>query len=131
MQRSLVRVAFLVREYDEAIHFFVDKLDFRLVEDRAIPEQNKRWVVVAPRGGAGAELVLGRASTDVQRESVGRQAGDRVAFFLRTDDFWRDYEAMTAAGIQFVEEPRTESYGTVAVFRDLYGNRWDLIEDAS
>jgi catechol 2,3-dioxygenase-like lactoylglutathione lyase family enzyme len=108
--------------------FFVDKLGFTLVEDTYMPAQDKRWVVVAPRGSTGTRLLLARASSDRQRAAVGNQTGGRVAFFLGTDDFWRDYEAMTAAGVKFVREPSVEPHGTVAVFEDLYGNLWDFVQ---
>jgi catechol 2,3-dioxygenase-like lactoylglutathione lyase family enzyme len=128
MSQSLLHVALVVRDYDEALDYFVTKLRFSVVEDTAVREQNKRWVLIAPPGSRGTNLLLARASTDQQRAAVGNQTGGRVAFFLGTDDFWRDYEAMRAAGVRFVREPKSEGYGTVAVFEDLYGNRWDLLE---
>ena len=128
MKQSILHVALVVRDYDEAIAFYTGKLRFTLVEDTYQPAQDKRWVVVAPPGSDGAALLLARASTPEQEAFIGNQAGGRVFLFLRTDDFWRDYHAMVAAGVRFVREPKTESYGTVAVFEDLYGNRWDLIE---
>jgi catechol 2,3-dioxygenase-like lactoylglutathione lyase family enzyme len=128
MSQSLLQVALVVRDYDEALDYFVTKLRFSVVEDTAVREQNKRWVLIAPPGSRGTNLLLARASTDQQRAAVGNQTGGRVAFFLGTDDFWRDYEAMRAAGVRFVREPKSEGYGTVAVFEDLYGNRWDLLE---
>lgn len=128
MKQSLVHVALVVRDYDEALAFFVGKLRFRLVEDSYQPEQDKRWVVVAPPGSEGAALLLARASTPEQQAFVGNQAGGRVFLFLQTDDFWRDYRRMLADGIRFVREPLTAPYGTVAVFEDLYGNRWDLLQ---
>ena len=124
MQQSLAHVAFVVEDYDEAILFFTQKLRFEVIEDT--PLEDKRWVVVAPKGG-GTNLVLARASNDRQRAAVGNQTGGRVAFFLRTDDFRRDYEHMLAAGVTFVRPPKTEPHGTVAVFADLYGNLWDLL----
>jgi catechol 2,3-dioxygenase-like lactoylglutathione lyase family enzyme len=127
VDRSIAHVTLVVRDYDEAIRYFTGVLKFELVEDRYVPEQDKRWVVVAPRGSAGATLVLGRASSDAQRAAVGRQTGGRVAFFLRTDDFQRDYDDFVAGGVQFVRPPSDEAYGTVAVFEDLYGNLWDLV----
>jgi catechol 2,3-dioxygenase-like lactoylglutathione lyase family enzyme len=117
-----------VRDYDEAIAFFVGTLGFALVEDTYIPEQDKRWVVVAPAGDRGARLLLARASTAGQESRIGDQTGGRVFLFLHTDDFARDYEAYKAKGVRFVREPRREPYGTVAVFEDLYGNRWDLLQ---
>jgi catechol 2,3-dioxygenase-like lactoylglutathione lyase family enzyme len=128
VKQSLVHVALVVRDYDEAIEFFVGKLRFRLVEDSYQPEQDKRWVVVAPPGSEGATLLLARASTPEQQAFVGNQAGGRVFLFLQTDDFWRDYRRMQADGIRFVRPPLTAPYGTVAVFEDLYGNRWDLLQ---
>jgi catechol 2,3-dioxygenase-like lactoylglutathione lyase family enzyme len=125
--RSISRVTLVVEDYDEAIAFFTTKLKFTLVEDTYVPEQDKRWVVVAPNGSGGVSLLLARASTAEQRTAVGHQTGGRVAFFLHTDDFWRDYDGMTAEAVKFVREPRVEPYGTVAVFEDLYGNLWDLV----
>jgi len=127
VNQMISRVSLVVREYDEAIAFFTHKLGFELVEDTYIPEQDKRWVVVAPKGGGITSIVLGRAANDEQRAAIGQQAGGRVAFFLNTDDFWRDYEAMIANDIEFTRGPTAEPYGTVAVFKDLYGNLWDLI----
>ena len=126
--RSLAIVTLVVREYDEAIAFFRDALGFELVEDRAEP--GKRWVRMAPRGSHGVSLLLARAATPEQRMAIGNQAGGRVAFFLHTDDFARDHRHMIEHGVRFEESPRDEAYGRVAVFRDLYGNRWDLIEPA-
>jgi catechol 2,3-dioxygenase-like lactoylglutathione lyase family enzyme len=128
MQQSIIHVALVVREYDEAIDFFCHKLHFTLVEDTYQPEQDKRWVVVAPPGSTGTTLLLARASKPEQEPFVGRQTGGRVFLFLSTDDFWRDYNEMKAAGIRFIRPPKEESYGTVAVFEDLYGNLWDLIQ---
>lgn len=128
MKQSIVHVTLVVRDYDEAIQFFTQMLNFVLVEDRYMPEQDKRWVVVAPPGSSGTSLVLGRPSQKDQENFIGNQTGGRVTFFLNTDDFWRDYHAMVAKGITFVREPQEQSYGTVAVFEDLYGNLWDLLE---
>jgi catechol 2,3-dioxygenase-like lactoylglutathione lyase family enzyme len=128
MMQSIVHVALVVRDYDEAIEFYTKKLNFRLVEDIYQPEQDKRWVVVAPPGSDGTSLLLARASTSEQEPFVGNQTGGRVFLFLNTDDFWRDYTKLISLGITFVREPRSESYGTVAVFKDLYGNLWDLLE---
>jgi catechol 2,3-dioxygenase-like lactoylglutathione lyase family enzyme len=122
-------VSLVVREYDEAIAFYVDAVGFELVEDTDLDE-GKRWVVVAPPGSPGAGLLLARATTEAQQARVGDQSGGRVFLFLDTDDFHRDHQRMQAAGVTFVEPPRNESYGTVAVFEDLYGNRWDLVERA-
>ena len=128
MKQSIVHVALVVRDYDEAIEFYTRTLRFTLVEDTYQPEQDKRWVVVAPPGSDGATLLLARASNDEQESFIGNQTGGRVFLFLNTDDFWRDYEEMVERGVNFVREPKTEAYGTVAVFEDLYGNRWDLLQ---
>ena len=131
MKQSIAHVALVVRDYDEAIDFYVGKLKFTLVEDSYQPAQDKRWVVVAPPGSSGATLLLAQASKPEQVPFIGNQAGGRVFLFLDTDDFWRDYNRMVSLGIRFVREPKTEPYGTVAVFADLYGNLWDLIERKS
>lgn len=131
MDQSIIHVALVVRDYDEAIEFFCHKLHFTLVEDTYQPDQDKRWVVVAPPGSRGTNLLLARASTPEQEATIGRQTGGRVFLFLQTDDFGRDYEAMRSAGIHFVREPVEASYGTVAVFEDLYGNLWDLLGPAN
>ena len=128
MKHTIVHVTLVVRDYDEAIAFYTQKLGFTLVEDTYQPEQDKRWVVVAPAGAGNTTLLLARASTAEQSQFIGNQAGGRVFLFLSTDDFWRDYDRMTAAGVRFVRPPSVAPYGTVAVFEDLYGNRWDLIE---
>jgi catechol 2,3-dioxygenase-like lactoylglutathione lyase family enzyme len=128
MRQSIEHVALVVRDYDEATAFFCGKLRFTLAEDTYQPEQDKRWVVVAPPGSTGTSLLLARASTREQEAFIGDQAGGRVFLFLRTDDFQRDYEAMRAAGVEFAREPKQAPYGTVAVFLDLYGNRWDLVQ---
>ena len=128
MQQSIAHVALVVRDYDEAIDFFTKKLHFELVEDIYQPEQDKRWVTVAPPGSTGATILLARASTPEQEKFIGNQSGGRVFLFLATDNFARDYDDMRARGIEFAREPKTEDYGTVAVFKDLYGNLWDLIE---
>jgi catechol 2,3-dioxygenase-like lactoylglutathione lyase family enzyme len=130
MEQSIAQVALVVRDYDEAIAFYCDKLRFTLVEDTYQPAQDKRWVVVAPPGSSGTTLLLARATSPEQEAVVGRQTGGRVFLFLHTDDFSRDHRAMVAAGVRFVREPREEPYGTVAVFEDLYGNLWDLIQRA-
>src|SRR5690349_23711807 len=133
MRHRIVHVALVVRDYDEAIAFYTEKLGFTLVEDSYQPEQDKRWVLVAPAGAApgATTLLLARASTPEQARFVGDQAGGRVFLFLATDDFWRDYRRLSAAGVRFVRPPSVAAYGTVAVFEDLYGNRWDLIEYAA
>ena len=130
MQQSIAHIALVVRDYDAALAFYVGRLGFTLVEDRYQPEQDKRWVVIAPPGAppGGATLLLARAATPAQEAFVGDQAGGRVFLFLRTDNFARDHAAMVAKGVRFVREPAVQPYGTVAVFEDLYGNRWDLIE---
>jgi catechol 2,3-dioxygenase-like lactoylglutathione lyase family enzyme len=128
MRQSILHVALVVRDYDEAIAFFCGKLHFDLIEDTYQPEQDKRWVVVAPPGSGGSTLLLARAATPEQAEFIGRQTGGRVFLFLQTDDFWRDFREMTSVGIKFVREPKKAAYGTVAVFEDLYGNLWDLLQ---
>ena len=131
MQQTLAMVSLVVGEYDEAIKFFVGTLGFVLVEDSPVPEQGKRWVVVAPAGGGYSRLLLARASTSEQQSRIGNQTGGRVFLFLHTDDFWRDYECYKARGVIFVRDPKEEPYGTVAVFKDLYGNLWDLVQPKS
>ncbi len=126
MPHSLTHVALVVRDYDEAIAYFTTTLRFQLVEDTAL-SAGKRWVVVAPAGGQGAALLLALAATPDQAAHVGNQTGGRVSFFLATNDFWDDYRHMQSCGVEFTEEPREEDYGTVVVFRDLYGNKWDLV----
>jgi catechol 2,3-dioxygenase-like lactoylglutathione lyase family enzyme len=128
MNQQLGLVALVVRDYDEALAFFVGILGFRLVEDRPVPAQAKRWVVIAPPGSGGAQVLLARAASPGQESRIGNQTGGRVFLFLYTDDFWRDYNAYTARGVTFVRPPAEEPYGTVAVFLDLYGNKWDLVQ---
>jgi catechol 2,3-dioxygenase-like lactoylglutathione lyase family enzyme len=128
MKQSIIHVALVVRDYDEAIEFYCNKLHFTLIEDSYQPEQDKRWVVVSPAGSDSTNLLLARASTTEQEKFIGKQTGGRVFLFLSTDDFWRDYNEMLLAGINFVREPKEAPYGTVAVFEDLYGNLWDLLE---
>jgi len=128
MNQSIVHIALVVRDYDEALAFYTEKLHFTLVEDTYQPEQDKRWVVVAPPGSVGTTLLLARASKPEQEPFVGNQAGGRVFLFLNTDDFWRDYNEMVSTGIKFVRPPKEEAYGLVAVFEDLYGNLWDLLQ---
>lgn len=130
MNQSLSLLAIVVRDYDEAISFFVNKLGFDLIEDTFQPEQDKRWVVVKPKGEGQTSLLLARASSSDQEKFIGDQAGGRVFLFLQTDDFWRDYEAYKRNGIEFVRPPLEAPYGTVAVFKDLYGNLWDLVQYA-
>lgn len=121
-------MALVVRDYDEAIEFYTKTLHFTLIEDTYQAEQDKRWVVVAPPGSDGATLLLARASNPEQQAFIGNQTGGRVFLFLNTDDFWRDYDEMIERGVKFVRKPKTESYGIVAVFEDLYGNLWDLLQ---
>jgi len=128
MIQSIVHIAIVVKDYDDAIEFYTKKLRFNLIEDSYQPEQDKRWVVVSPPGSKGTTILLAKASKPEQEPFIGNQAGGRVFLFLSTDDFWRDYNEMTSKGIEFVREPKTQDYGTVAVFKDLYGNLWDLIQ---
>lgn len=128
MRQSIVQVAVVVRDYDEAIDFYVNRLGFSLVEDIPIEAQNKRWVVVAPPGSRESRLLLARGVGEEQSSRIGNQTGGRVFLFLSTDDFWRDFRTYQARGVVFVRPPREESYGTVAVFQDLYGNLWDLMQ---
>ena len=127
MKQQIAAVTLVVRDYDEAIAFYVDRLGFELVEDTPLGG-GKRWVLVAPKGGGGTALLLAKADGDEQAARIGDQTGGRVSLFLHTDDFRRDHRAMTERGVRFREEPREEPYGIVAVFEDLYGNGWDLIE---
>lgn len=128
MAQSLAHIALVIRDYDEAIAWFTETLDFTLIEDTYQPDQDKRWVVVAPPGSTGTSILLARASKPEQEPFIGNQAGGRVFLFLQTDDFWSDYNTYRDRGVEFIRDPKTEDYGTVAVFRDLYGNLWDLVE---
>jgi catechol 2,3-dioxygenase-like lactoylglutathione lyase family enzyme len=128
VKQTIGYVAVLVSDYDEAIRFYVQTLGFELVEDTYIESQNKRWVVVAPRGSTGTKILLARAASDEQATRIGNQTGGRVFLFLHTDDFWRDYQTYKNRGVVFVREPSEEAYGTAAVFEDLYKNRWDLVQ---
>lgn len=128
MKQNIVHIALVVNDYDEAIDFYTQKLNFVLVEDAYQAEQDKRWVVVSPPGSTGTTLLLAKASKPIQEKFIGDQAGGRVFLFLSTDDFDRDYQEMLAKGIEFVREPKAADYGTVAVFKDLYGNLWDLVQ---
>ena len=128
MKQSIVHVAIVVGDYDDAISFYTEKLHFTLIEDTYQPEQDKRWVVVSPPGSIGTTLLLAKASKPDQQPFIGNQAGGRVFLFLNTDDFWRDYNEMVSKGIKFVRTPKKEDYGLVAVFEDLYGNLWDLLQ---
>ena len=127
MKQSLVNSTLVVADYDEAISFYTQKLNFDLLQDVPLGE-GKRWVTLRPKGSENGGLLLGKALGDKQKAAIGNQTGGRVAFFLNTDDFWRDYASMKSKGVQFVEEPREEIYATVVVFKDLYGNLWDLLE---
>ncbi len=126
MNRRIALVTVVVADYDEAIAWYTGKLGFQLLQDQ--DQGHKRWVVVGPTDDRAAALLLARASDEAQRSRIGNQTGGRVGFFLNTDDFWRDHAAMSARGVEFLETPREEPYATVAVFRDLYGNTWDLLE---
>ena len=128
MHQSIIHIALVVRDYDEAIDFYCRKLYFTLVEDTYQPEQDKRWVVISPPGSTGTTLLLARASKPEQLPFIGNQTGGRVFLFLSTDDFWRDYNEMVSKRIKFIRAPKEEPYGWVAVFEDLYGNLWDLIQ---
>lgn len=128
MVQSIIHIALVVKDYDEAIEFYTKKLNFTLIEDVYQPEQDKRWVVVSPPGSVGTTILLAKASKPEQESFIGNQSGGRVFIFLNTDDFWRDYNEMISKGIEFVREPKEQSDGMVAVFKDLYGNLWDLVE---
>jgi catechol 2,3-dioxygenase-like lactoylglutathione lyase family enzyme len=127
-QQSIGLVSLVVRDYDEALNFFVGVMGFTLVEDTYVPEQSKRWVVVSPPGSTESGVLLARASTPEQETCIGSQTGGRVFLFLYADDFWRDYESLKAKGVVFVRDPIEHPYGIVAVFKDLYGNQWDLLQ---
>ena len=129
MKQRIALVTLVVPDYDAGIGFYRDQLGFELVEDTPLPD-GKRWVVVRPQGGEGTGLLLAEAADEAQSAAIGRQTGGRVGFFLHTDDFDRDRAAFLATGVRFLEEPRKEAYGTVAVFEDIFGNRWDLLEPA-
>jgi len=128
MKQSIVHIALVVNDYDEAIDFYTKKLDFILIEDTYQPEQNKRWVVVSPKNSNSTTILLAKASKPIQKDFIGNQAGGRVFLFLATDDFDRDYNNYLAKGIEFVRKPKVADYGKVAVFKDLYGNLWDLVQ---
>ena len=128
MRQSIATISLVVRDYDEALAFYVGTLGFTLIEDTFIPTEDKRWVTVAPPGSTGPLLLLARAVGEEQSSRIGNQTGGRVFLFLHTDDFWRDYAAYRRKGVVFVREPKEESYGTVAVFEDIYGNLWDLLQ---
>ncbi len=128
MVQSIIHIALVVKDYDEAIEFYTKKLNFVLIEDTYQPEQDKRWVIVSPPGSVGTTILLAKASKLEQESFIGNQSGGRVFLFLNTDDFWRDYKEMTLKGIEFEREPKEQDYGMVAVFKDLYGNLWDLVQ---
>ena len=127
MKQHIAHIALLIRDYDEAIQFYTGKLHFTLVEDTVLSE-TKRWVLVAPKGSGECCLLLAKAANMEQEARIGDQTGGRVFLFLYTDNFWTDYETMVKEGVEFVREPKVETYGTVAVFKDLYGNLWDMLE---
>lgn len=127
MNQRLVQIALVVQDYDEAIAFYTEKLRFKLIEDTVLSD-TKRWVVVAPNGDGNCRILLAKAASEEQKSRIGNQTGGRVFLFLHTDDFWRDYHDLVAKNVTFVRQPSEEAYGTVAVFEDLYGNLWDLIE---
>jgi catechol 2,3-dioxygenase-like lactoylglutathione lyase family enzyme len=128
LRQNIVHIALLVKDYDEAIGFYLDKLKFELIEDTYQAQQDKRWVVVAPPNSSGVTILLAKASKPEQHDFIGNQAGGRVFLFLNTDDFWRDYKYMQSVGVKFIREPKEQEYGLVAVFEDLYGNLWDLLQ---
>ncbi|HTT24379.1 MAG TPA: VOC family protein [Candidatus Sulfotelmatobacter sp.] len=131
MPQTIAHVTLVVRDYDEAISFFTKSLGFELIQDTPSKDRqgrDKRWVLIAPRGSCGTQILLAKASNEEEADRIGNQTGGRVFLFLRTDDFWRDYKTMREKGVKFVREPKEEEYGTVAVFEDLYGNRWDLLQ---
>ena len=129
MKQSIIHIALVVRDYDEALDFYINKLKFELLEDTYQPEQDKRWVVISPAGSnGGTSTLLAKASKPEQLDAIGNQTGGRVFLFLNTDDFWRDYNRMVADGVTFIRPPKEQDYGTVAVFEDLYGNLWDLLQ---
>ena len=130
LQQQIGNVALVVENYDDAIAFYTDKLGFELIEDTDLGN-GKRWVQVAPAHSTGTRLLLAQASNAEQARCIGQQAGGRVFLFLETDDFWRDYMAMKSQGVEFIEAPRDEAYGTVVVFKDLYGTKWDLLQRCS
>ena len=128
MPQSIAHISLVIQDYDKAIEFYVETLGFELIEDTYQPEQDKRWVVVKPRGEGNCSLLLARASNDHQAQYIGDQSGGRVFLFLRTGDFWRDYNVFVERGVTFVREPKQAEYGIVAVFQDLYGTLWDLVQ---
>ena len=131
MKQEIIHIALLVKDFDEAIEFYTKKLNFNLIEDTYLKDQNKRWVLIAPPNSTGASILLAKASNLEQDNFIGNQSGGRVFLFLKTDNFYRDYKNMISKGIEFVREPQITDYGIVAVFKDLYGNLWDLLERKS
>ena len=127
IKQRIANIALVVESYDDAIEFYTQKLNFELLEDTDLGG-GKRWVLISPPNSDGTNILLAKASNDIQQQSVGNQAGGRVFLFLQTNDFWRDYQAMSSKGVEFCEEPRVEAYGTVVVFKDLYGSKWDLLQ---
>lgn len=127
MKRKIGAIALVVKDYDEAIQFYIEKLNFKLIEDTRL-DHKKRWVLIAPNNQTETTILLAQAATPEQEKAIGNQTGGRVFLFLHTDDFWRDYHTMKSKGVSFLEQPREESYGTVVVFEDLYGTKWDLLE---
>jgi catechol 2,3-dioxygenase-like lactoylglutathione lyase family enzyme len=131
MPQTIAHITLVVRDYDEAISFFTEFLGFDLIEDTPSKDRqgrDKRWVLIAPPGSSGTQILLAKASNEVESSRIGNQTGGRVFLFLHTNNFWRDYEALKAKGVKFIRSPKEEEYGTVAVFEDLYGNRWDLLQ---
>ncbi len=131
MPQSIAHITLVVRDYDEAITFFTHILNFDLIEDSPSKDRqgrDKRWVLISPRGSGGTQILLAKAANEEEASRIGNQTGGRVFLFLHTNDFWRDYKEMKAKGVKFVRDPKEEDYGTVAVFEDLYGNRWDLLQ---
>jgi len=126
--QKIAHISLVVRDYDEAIKFYTSKLNFELIDDIYQPEQNKRWVLVSPKGSKGASILLAKPSNSEQNKFIGNQTGGRVFLFLETDDFWNDYKQMLEKNIEFCREPKNQTYGIVAVFKDLYGNLWDLAQ---
>ncbi|WP_024770743.1 VOC family protein [Aquimarina macrocephali] len=127
MKRKIGAITLVVKDYDEAIQFYIEKLNFKLIEDTRL-DHKKRWVLIAPNNQTETTILLAQAATPEQEKAIGNQTGGRVFLFLHTDDFWRDYHTMKSKGVSFLEQPREESYGTVVVFEDLYGTKWDLLE---
>lgn len=130
MKQHIAHIALVVEDYDDAINFYTQKIGFELIEDTKLSEE-KRWVLVKPKGATETAILLAKAANTEQKSRIGNQTGGRVFMFLYTDNFWRDYHLMVEKGVKFVREPKEEVYATVAVFADLYGNQWDLLEPKS